>query len=410
MLSFEQKLQNYAELAVKLGVGLQAGQQLMVRAPLEAAPLVRLIAKSAYQTGATLVDVLWHDDALTLTRFKHAPRDSFETFPAWRTEALTRIGKEGGAVLSIYAADPDLLKGQDPELIAIDQRVGNEHMLPYRKMAMRDEVNWSIISLPIRSWAAKVFPNETPEAQIAKLWEAIFTVCRVDQPDPQAAWQDHLSQLIARQGYLNQKQYTALKYRAPGTDLTLGLPQNHVWQGGQAQTHTNITFVPNVPTEEVFTMPHKDKAEGVISSTRPLSYGGVLIDNFSLTFSEGRVVKVTAEKGKETLQKLVDSDEGAARLGEVALVPNSSPVSQTGLLFFNTLFDENASSHLALGRAYRFSLENGKQMSDEAFGAAGGNNSLVHVDFMVGSKEMDIDGVTQSGQTEPVMRAGEWAF
>ncbi len=409
-LSFEQKLRNYADLAVKIGVGLQAGQRLMVRAPVEGAPLVRLIAESAYKAGASLVDVLWSDDAITLARFQYAPRDSFEEFPTWRAEALAAAAERGDAILSIHATDPDLLKDQDLELIARSRRVADINMTPFRRMAMSNAVNWSIISMPISTWAAKIFPDDEPDERISKLWAAIFNVCRVDQADPLAAWQSHIEQLAAKMDYLNAKQYVALKYTAPGTDFTLGLPDHHIWYGGQSKTQTGLPFIPNIPTEEVFTMPHKDKAEGVVTSTKPLSYAGVLIENFGLTFAEGRVVKVTAEKGEAALKKLIETDEGATRLGEVALVPHSSPISQAGLLFYNTLFDENASNHLALGRAYRFCLENGAAMSDEEFATAGGNNSLTHVDFMIGSAEMDIDGLTGDGSAEPIMRGGAWAF
>ncbi len=409
-LSFAEKLQNYAELAVKVGVGLQAGQTLLIKAPIEAAPLVRLLTASAYQAGAHLVDLLWHDDALTLARFKYAPRDSFEEFAAWRTEALTRVAEAGGATLSIFAKDPDLLKGQDQTLIATTQRVYDEHMLPFRRKAMKDEVNWSVISQPIPAWAAKVFPDALPDESINKLWEAIFAICRADQPDPVAAWRQHSQTLDARRAYLNDKQYTALSYTAPGTDFTVGLPPGHIWHGGGSRTTTGIEFMPNIPTEEVFTLPHRNQAEGIVCSTKPLSYAGVLIEDFCLTFEAGRIVRATAKKGERTLQQLIETDEGAARLGEVALVPYSSPISQSGLLFYNTLYDENAASHLAIGRAYAFCLAGGKGMSDEEFMAAGGNHSLTHVDFMIGTQAMDIDGITTNGDREPVMRAGEWAF
>lgn len=409
-LSFEQKLHNYAELAIKIGVGLQAGQRLMVQAPVESAPLVRLIAASAYRAGARLVDVQWNDDALTLARFQHAPRDSFEEFPAWRTAAMAEAAGQGDAFLAISGQDPDLLKDQDPELVALRQRVADRHMLPVRRRLMADATNWSIISQPIQAWAAKVYPASPPDEQISRLWESIFKICRIDRPDPLLAWQSHLEQLAAKRDFLNARRYTALKYSGPGTNLTLGLPRNHVWHGGQKETLSGILFIPNLPTEEVFTMPHRDKAEGVVSSTKPLSYAGVLIEDFSLTFENGRVTRVTAQKGETTLKRLVESDEGAGRLGEIALVPHSSPVSQTGLLFYNTLFDENASSHLALGRAYRFSLHDGPAMSDQEFAAAGGNHSLTHVDFMIGSGEIDIDGLTADGTAEPVMRRGEWSI
>lgn len=408
--SFEEKLQNYAELAVKIGVGLRAGQRLLVRAPVESAPLVRLIVASAYKAGARLVDVMWNDDAVTLARFNYAPRDSFEEFPTWQADALIKIANEGGAVLSIHATNPDLLKEQDPDLVAMVQRVDQRYLMPFRRKIMSDELNWSIISLPISSWAAKIFPGRPPEEQIARLWEAIFKVCRIDRPDPVAAWQQHLAELSARKDYLNAKRYTALKYTAPGTNFTLGLPDHHIWHGAESYTPTGITFIANIPTEEVFTIPHKDQTEGVITSTKPLSYGGVLIEDFILTFAKGRIVNVTAKKGEAVLKNLVETDKGAARLGEVALVPHSSPISRSGLLFYNTLFDENASNHLALGKAFRYCIKNGITMSDKEFVSAGGNDSLIHIDFMIGSRDMDVDGINRDGTTEPIMRSGEWTF
>jgi aminopeptidase len=407
-LSFEGQLRNYADLAVQVGVNLQAGQRLIVRAPVESAPLVRLIAERAYKSGARLVDVMWGDDAVTLARFKYAPRDSFEEFPDWQAQGLIEATEQGDALLSVYAADPDLLKEQDPELVALTERVRQTRLQSFYKKITSDATNWSIVAFPIPSWAAKVFPDAPPEQQVARLWQAIFTACRVDRPDPAAAWQEHTRQLAARRDYLTGKQYTALTYRAPGTDFRVGLPEQHEWHAGQKDTLTGIPFIANIPTEEVFTTPHKEQTEGVVSSTKPLSYSGVLIENFSLTFAAGRVVKVTAEKGEAVLKRLVETDEGAARLGEVALVPHSSPISKSGVMFYNTLFDENASDHLALGRAYRLGLKNGADMSDEAFAAAGGNDSLVHVDFMIGSNEMDIDGITAGGDAEPLMRGGEW--
>jgi aminopeptidase len=407
---FEQKLQNYADLVVKVGLNLQPGQRLMINAPLEGAPLTRQIAASAYKAGARLVDVLWADEELTRIRFQHAPRDSFAEFPHWRTDGLLEAAEQGDAFLSVHVYDPDLLADQDPDLVSITMRTYDEHMLPIRNYTMRDATNWTVIAIPIPSWAARIFPDLPPEEQMSRLWETVFAVCRLNKADPVVAWQEHVKELTARSDYLNHKQYTALKYTGPGTDFTLGLPKGHIWKGAQSFSETGITFTANIPTEEVFTMPHREKAEGVISASRPLNHEGFLIESFSLTFANGRVVKATADKGEAILQKIVETDEGAARLGEVALVPYSSPISQSGLLFYNILFDENAASHLALGRAYRFNLEEGKTMSEEAFAAAGGNYSLIHIDFMIGSDQLDVDGLADDGTTEPVMRGGEWAF
>ena len=410
-LTFEEKLQKYAELVVRVGLNLQSGQRLTIRrAPHEAAPLVNLIAANAYQAGARLVDVFWRDEALILTRFKHAPRDSFEEYPDWHTDALLQAVKRGDAMVSFSAGDPDLLKEQDPALISLAVKTKAKRMLPVMDYIMRDAVNWLVIALPTPAWAAKIFPDRNLEESIAALWETIFTLCRLDQADPVAAWQKHVQELQARSAYLNNKQYTALKYTGPGTDFTLGLPQGHIWKGAQSVSQAGISFVANLPTEEVFTLPHKDQADGVVTASRPLNHEGRLIENFSLTFEQGRVVEARAERGEAALKEIIATDEGAARLGEVALVPYSSLISQSGLLFYNTLFDENAASHLALGRAYRFTLQNGTTLSKEEFAAAGGNYSLKHVDFMIGSAQIDVDGITAAGNLEPVMRQGEWAF
>jgi aminopeptidase len=409
-LDFEQNLRKYAELAVKIGVNVQPGQRVMIQAGIDQAPLVRLIAASAYQAGARLVDVIWEDEQMQLIRFQHAPRDSFEEAPNWLPNAFLEYAQQGDARISIRGNDPDLLKDQDPELVAQARKALNIKLQPFADLLMRSELNWLVISAPVPSWAAKVFPDLAPEQQVSRLWEMIFDVCRLKQHDPIGAWEQHISQLSARADYFNRKQYATLHYRAPGTDLRVGLPKNHVWKSARDTSTRGIVFVPNMPTEEIFTLPHKDQVSGVVTASKPLNYNGALIENFRLTFAEGRVVDVEAETGRDTLRGLIASDAGAARLGEVALVPHSSPIAQSGLLFYNTLFDENAASHFALGRAYRFTLKDGTTMPDDAFAAAGGNNRLVHVDFMVGSAAMDIDGLAEDGTAEPVMRGGEWAF
>jgi len=417
-LEFEQNLDKYAEVVVRVGLNLQPGQRLLIGAPifgiygtpLELAPLVRLIVAKAYQVGARLVDVMWNDDQLRLIRFQHAPRDSFEEFPTWRADAAFETAKAGDALLNIYAEDPDLLAGQDPEQVATVQHTNFKHIGPTMDLLVKNAVNWAMITAPVDSWPEKVFPSLPPEDRKAQFWDTIFEICRVKQADPVSAWQDHVDELVARSDYLNHKRYTALKLAAPGTDLTIGLPGGHVWRSARMTSQSGIDFTANMPTEEVFTVPHKDKTEGVLAATKPLSYGGSLIEDFSLTFSEGRVVKAVARKGEESLHKLLETDEGASRLGEVALVPHSSPISRSGLLFYNILIDENASNHIALGRAYKFSLENGEAMSDDEFAAVGGNHSLIHIDCMIGSGEMDVDGLTEGGTAEPIMRGGEWAF
>ena len=407
---FEQNLQKYAELSVKVGLNLQPGQRLAIHANLEAAPFVRLVATHAYQAGCRLVDVLWDDDPLLLIRFQHAPRDSFEEFPAWPFPALADYLKQGDAYLGIEGADPDLLAGQDSDLIGVFQRTRARHRQTYSKLITQNAANWSIVAFPAPSWAARVFPGETPENQVACLWDAIFDVCRVKQPDPVAAWQRHLQALAARSQYLNARQYRGLKYSGPGTDLYLGLAAGHIWISSPTSSKAGVSFVANMPTEEVFTLPDKDQTHGVVTATKPLSYLGALIEDFSLTFENGRAVNATAAKGEAVLRQMITIDEGAARLGEVALVPHHSPISQSGIRFHSSLFDENAASHIALGRGYRFTLRDGTELSEEDFAARGGNVSNAHVDFMIGSDQIDIDGILADGTLEPVMRSGDWAF
>jgi len=269
--------------------------------------------------------------------------------------------------------------------------------------------NWTIVAAATPAWAKAMFPAEKDEVAVARLWDAIFAASRIDTPDPIAAWETHLGTLATRSEYLNARRYSALKYSGPGTDLMLGLPDGHIWVSGRSTSRRGVPFTANLPTEEVFTIAHKDRVDGTVRASKPLSYGSTLIDGFSVTFERGRIVKMSADKNADTLQRLLDTDDGARRLGEVALVPHSSPISQSGLLYYNTLFDENAASHVALGNAYKFTLKKGNEMSDTEFEQAGGNRSAVHVDFMIGSGELDIDGVFSNGTTEPLMRKGEWA-
>jgi len=410
------RLGQYARLAVKVGLNLRPGQRLLIIGPvasggvsLEAAPLVRQITVAAYEAGASLVETIWGDEAMQMARFRHAPRDSFGEFSSWLPKALLDTAEAGHALISVYANDPDQLKDESPELVSAVQQAVSKSVRPFREMISRNQTNWTVVAAAGAGWAARVFPDVPAAERIDRLWDAIGRLVRLDRPDPVSAWEEHLEALARRRDFLNAKRYDALRYTGPGTDFTLGLAEGHLWVAGRSESRAGITFAPNLPTEEVFTMPHKDRVDGVVRSSKPLSYGGTVIENFSLTFEKGRVTKVTAERGESVLQKLVETDPGAARLGEVALVPHSSPVSQSGLLFYNTLFDENAASHVALGSAYKFTLGGGEQMDDEAFERAGGNRSGVHVDFMIGSGALDIDGIMPNGSTDPLMRRGEWA-
>ena len=413
---FQTSLQKYAELAVRVGVNLRPGQRLLVRAPspygvaFEHAPLVHYIAEAAYKAGARYVDVLWGDEEMELLRFAHAPRDSFAEFPQWKLAAPLEFAERGDAVLTISATNPDLLAGQDSNLVNTAQDTVWKVMSPYLKHSSSNSMNWCVISAARPSWAKKMFPNLEEDKAVAKLWKTIFQMCRVDQDDPVEAWMTHIRNLQARSKYLNQKQYTALHYTAPGTDLTVGLPSGHHWASAREYAKNGVDFTANIPTEEVFTMPDRARADGIVTSTKTLNYGGSLIEGIVVRFEDGRAVEAHASRNENILQKMIATDEGAARLGEVALVPFSSPISKSGLMFHNTLYDENASNHIALGRAYKFNYTGGLELTDEEFLAVGGNQSLIHVDFMIGSDKMDIDGITRDGRTEPVMRKGEWAF
>ena len=409
-LAVTTNLQRYADLAIGVGLNLQPGQRLVIRAPIAAVELSRALAARAYDAGCPYVDVSYSDDQLELVRFEHAPADSFEEYPTWRVRGLIERAEQGAAFLTVVGGNPDLLKDQDPARVATTLRVASEHVRPFRRdyvTTMR--VSWCVIAAAVAPWAARVFPEAPAHQQVARLWDAIFRACRADQPDPRAAWRRHVDALEARRAHLNRRAYTALRYAAPGTDLTVGLPHGHVWKGGIDHNAQGTRFVPNIPTEEVFTMPHSRRVDGTVASTKPLNYGGRLIDNFSLTFERGRVVRIEAESGAEVLEKLIATDDGAARLGEIALVPHGSPIAALGRLFYNTLFDENASCHLALGQAYTVCLSGADAMSEQQLAAAGANSSATHVDFMIGSDRLDLDGVLADGSTEPVMRAGEWA-
>ena len=409
-MDFEEKLNNFAELSIKVGINLQKGQRLLIRAPIETAEYVRKLVDVAYKAGSPLVEVVWSDDKNIISRFNYATNNSFDMVSVMERDALEKIVDEGGATIKVYASDPELFKDVDQEKLARLIKKGQAESQAVSARIGASEISWLVVSAATPAWAAKVFPNLNPEEQKAKLWDAIFKATRSDLQDPVGAWKDHLQSLEDRRDYLSEKQYKALKYKSKDTDLTVGLVDNHIWLGGYQANRDGTLYVANLPTEEVFTMPHKDRIDGIVKSTLPLSYAGQLIDGFSLEFKDGKVIKASAKKGEDALHKLLETDAGSSRLGEVALVPYSSPIRESGILFYNTLFDENASSHFALGRAYSFTVENGTEMKPEELEKLGYNNSMTHVDFMIGSDEMNVDGISADGKTEAIMRDGEWAF
>ncbi|SFK59826.1 aminopeptidase [Halobacillus dabanensis] len=406
-----EKLEKYAELALRTGVNLQDGQLLMINSTIAGAEFTKIVARKAFEMGAKDVHINWGDDELTRMKYEYADQETLSDVPEWQKQQYTYFAEQGAAILSIRSTDPDLLKGIDASKVAAATKARSEAMAKFRDYTMNDRIQWSIISIPIPKWAQKIFPGESEDRAVEKLWDQIFSIVRVDRENPVAAWEEHNQTLIKAREYLNKKQYQKLIYKAPGTDLEVALPEGHIWKGGPSKTVNGaVQFNPNMPTEEVFTAPHKYGVDGTVSSTKPLNYGGNVIDNFSLTFKEGKVVDFTAEEGSETLQHLLDTDEGSRRLGELALVAHESPISQSGLIFYNTLYDENASCHLALGKAYPNNMTGGSDMSADELDQHGVNDSLSHVDFMMGSGELDIDGVLADGTTEPVMRKGSWAI
>jgi aminopeptidase len=407
-LSHEVRLDGLAEVAVRVGLGLRHGQEVVLTAPLDAAPLVRRITEHAYRAGASLVTTIYGDDEAALMRFRHAPDDSFDTAPAWLFDGMAAAYRGGAARLAIVGEDPSLLAGQDPDKVARANRARSQAYLPALELIAGFAINWSIVSYATPAWARAVFPGEPEEIAVARLWDAIFAASRIDTPDPVGAWHAHNEALATRTRLLNERRYAALRFRGPGTDVTVGLADDHEWHGGATTAKNGVVCNANIPTEEVFTTPHKDRVDGVVRSTKPLSYQGTLIEDIAVRFEGGAIVEARASKGEEVLRKVMETDEGARRLGEVALVPYSSPISKSGLLFFNTLFDENAACHIALGQAYSKCFRGGGEMSEPELAARGANRSLIHIDWMIGSAEMDVDGVSGDGGAEPLMRAGEW--
>jgi aminopeptidase len=404
----EQKLDLLAEVAVKVGLGLAAGQELVMTASLDALPLARRITEQAYRAGASLVTTLYSDDEATLMRYRHAPDAAFDKAAKWLYDGMGAAFKSGAARLAIAGGNPALLSNEDPDKVGRANRAVSQAYRPALELITRHEINWTIVACATPAWAAQMFPDAAPDEAMAKLWNAIFATTRIDEDDPVSAWKKHDANLQKRAAYMNQKRFASLHYRGPGTDFRLGLADDHLWLGGGTTAGNGLYCIPNMPTEEVFTTPHKDRADGTVTSTKPLSHQGTMIEGIQCRFEKGRIVEARATRGQEVLQKLIDTDEGARRLGEVALVPHSSPIAHSGMTFLNTLFDENAASHIALGQAYTSCLRNGEKLTPEQLAAKGANDSLIHVDWMIGSDKLDIDGVSTDGSEEPLMRQGEW--
>jgi len=409
-LPFDTKmLDKLAEVAVQVGLGLEPGQNLVLTAPVEALPLVRRIAAAAYRAGAANVTPILSDEAVTLARFEHGTDVAFDSAPDWLYKGMGEAFANNAARLAISADNPLLLKGQDPDKTSRASKANSTAYKPALEKIANFDINWNIVSYPGKAWAKQVFPDLPEDQAMAKLAEAIFAASRVDRADPVAEWQAHNARLRARTEWLNAEGFSALHFTGGGTDLTVGLAEGHEWKGGASEAKNGITCNPNIPTEEVFTTPHKDRVDGVARASKPLVYQGTPIENIEVRFENGRIVEASASEGEATWKKLIDTDEGAARLGEVALVPHSSPISQSGLLFFNTLYDENAACHIAQGQCYSDCFVDEIASDPDKVKAGGGNASLIHVDWMIGGSETDIDGIKPDGSRVPVFRKGEWA-
>jgi aminopeptidase len=407
---FAQSLEKYADLVLQVGVNLQKGQSLVIRAPISTADFVRAVVKKAYVSGAKQVVVDWNDDQIRRIRVLHAPQETLEQYPEWKASVFEEFAKEGAAFLTVVSRNADLMKGADPARVALQMKADSGVLKGLRAYTRSGKVCWALVAVPSPEWAAKVFPELDEKERMEKLWQAVFQANRIYTEDPVQAWKEHLDNLVQKRDTLNRKKYKRLHFHAPGTELTIELPALHVWNGGPWLCENGTVFVPNLPTEEVFTMPSKEGVNGVVTSTKPLNYGGSLIEDFTIHFREGRIIDFSAKTGYEALKNLIETDEGAQFLGEVALVPHRSPISDMNIIFYDTLYDENASCHLAIGNAYPVCLEGGAQMTGEELIRHGANLSSAHSDFMIGSAELDIDGETADGTREPIFRKGNWAI
>lgn len=403
-------IKKYVDLALNIGINLQKEQILVIMSPVETAPFTRLLVEKAYELGASEVIVHWSDDFCKKMTFTYGKKEIFEEMPAWQVESLMYYANKGAAFLSIAANDPELLAGIDSEKIGAYQKTRGQALKPYYDKIMVNELQWNIISVPTLAWAKKVFPNVNDDEAIDMLWNAILKSTKADSENPIETWKNHLSILKEKMDYLNNKQFEKVVItNSLGTNLTVKLPKNHIWASGKDVTQSGIEFVANIPTEEVFSMPHKYGVDGIVYASKPLNYGGTLIEDFSITFKDGKIIDFSAKSGYEALENLVSIDEGAKYLGEIALVPFDSPISNLGILFYNTLFDENASCHLAIGQAYSSCIQNGDKLSSEEMEKVGMNDSLTHVDFMFGTSDLSIVGYEENGNCENIFINGNWA-
>ena len=407
----ERQIDKYVELVIQKGINIQKGQILVISSPVEVYDFTRKLVKQAYELGASEVVVHWNDEVVGKYKYVYGAEDIFDTFPEWQKESMEYYRKKGAAFLSVYATDPDILKEVDKTRVARFQKAKSLALKEYYENVMGNSNQWCVISVPTQAWAKRVFPELSTEVAISDMWKLILKIVRADKENPILEWENHLNTLKARMDYLNKKRFAKLIYRnSLGTNLEIGLPEGHKWISGGEKSKAGVEFVANIPTEEIFTMPHREKVNGVVVSSKPLIYGGSVIDKFTLTFKDGEVINYSAEVGEEILGKLLSMDENSKYLGEVALVEYDSPISKSERVFYNTLFDENASCHLAFGGAYPVCLENSEGQSEEELKERGMNNSLTHEDFMIGTEDMEIVGIDSEGRETTIMKNGNFVF
>lgn len=411
-MDMTKQFQEYARLLIEVGLNVQKGQDLVIACPVECAWFARLCAEAAYDVGCREVVMNWRDDALNRMKYLRAADEVFDTTPAWQAEFLNGYARKGAAYLSVSASDPENLKGVDPDRLVRQQRAGSAALVDFHRLQMNNGFPWCVASIPIPSWAVKAFPGCGEAEAMEKLWGAIFEAVRVTGDGKAVSrWREHVDTLQKRVDTLNSLGLERLHYtNSLGTDLTIRLPEGHVWSGGDGAAATGQRFVANIPTEEIFTAPLRDGVDGVVYASLPLVHDGNIIKGIRFTFRDGQIVEAQADEGEEQLKAAISLDEGAARLGEVALVPYDSPISNQKLLYYNTLFDENASCHLAFGQAYAECIQGGEKMSKEELLAAGLNDSITHVDFMVGTADLSITGYTRDGREVPIFVNGNFAL
>lgn len=409
----DKRIENFAKLAVEIGVNVQKGEDVLITSPVENPELARLMTKAAYEKGARNVAIDWKDDDITRLTYEYQDQETLNEVPDWKIAKMEyQIADKKSNRISIYAEDPDLLNGLDSEKISEAIRENSKKTKEFVKYTMNDVLSWLVISVPTKKWAMKVFPNLAEDDAYDKLWETILDVSRVSESweETKKNWKDHINTLNEKSKFLNSHQFDKVHYTSSnGTDLWVKLPKDHIWMSAGSKNAKGDEFIPNMPTEEVFTSPQYDGVDGRLVASKPLVYNGVVINEFEFTFKDGKVVDFSAKEGEDTLRKMLESDEGSKYLGEIALVPYDSPISNSNILFYNTLFDENASCHFALGKAYPTTVKGASELDDSEVKNVGLNDSLIHVDFMVGANDLEITAYKNDEEVK-IFEDGNWAI